>query len=148
MDRGHRRSLPGNHICIKPSKRCRIPSDILNHPSKCFLGGAGRRLVSETTCCASFFHAFWKNFCRFWICSLEFLFASLMLVQPCLSLSCINFKVEVIQLTYLPRKKRENSTGNSACICLLASNRIADSGLTTVPPSYEKGDKRWHIGVE
>jgi hypothetical protein len=29
-----RRSLPRNHICTKPSERCRIPTDILNHPGK------------------------------------------------------------------------------------------------------------------
>lgn len=32
--RAIRRSLPRNHICTKPSERCRIPADILNHPGK------------------------------------------------------------------------------------------------------------------
>lgn len=34
VHRAIRRSLPRSHICTKPSERCRIPTDILNHPGK------------------------------------------------------------------------------------------------------------------
>lgn len=36
MDQAIRRSLPWNNIFTKPSERCRVPIDILNHTGKAF----------------------------------------------------------------------------------------------------------------
>jgi len=48
MDQAIRRSLPWNNIFTKPSERCRVPIDILNHTGKAFREMLGSEMEASS----------------------------------------------------------------------------------------------------